>query len=990
MLDRKSLLTSSILAGAIALSAAPAAFAQTTSAPAATSDSEVEALIVTGSRIKRNEYTSSSPIQVITSEQSTLQGLADTGDILQKSSAASGSAQSNNLLTGYVVTGGENVSTISLRGLGANRTLVLLNGRRLAPAGQGGTVGPVDLNVLPSSIIDRTEILKDGASSIYGSDAVAGVVNIMTKKDFDGVELNAYGSVPTRGEGETYRLSGTAGKVFEKGYINLTADYNEQKALKVKDRSYTRCAEDYVFDADTGDRVDYLDSKTGKYKCFNAVNNSFQAAYNFGGIFQWDPTLANAPQGGYPAAALGLRGALPNFVRAARAGQPATYSYANYDNAAYQNSDAISPVKRGTIYLTGSYDITPNVEAYTEVLLNRRKSSGTSIMYLFETVSENNPNNSVADGLRASAAALGLPVGPRIPRGMRTEDDPPPAGDAIPLILLPHFQRETIDYGRFVGGLRGTINGGGFLNNWDWDVYGQYGKSDAKYTSDFIYADRVYATTGDSGLGCEQAAITISGGTCMDIDYFSPNVLAGNLTPAQKAFLIGQETGTTKYTQYSFEGSISGDLFTLPAGPVGAAFGATYRKDKLDDTPGYNAQNANYWGYSTAGRTAGSDEVKEIYGELAIPVFKDLPMVEKLDLSLSGRYTDYKSYGSDETYKVGLNWQLSSAFRIRSSYGTSFRAPALYELYLADQTSFFNGRDPCEKWEESSNARIQTNCAAVGVPQGYVSPSTPMVSTGGGIGRLKAETSKAATFGVIWTPSFMDLSLALDYFDIEVNNEVAAFGSQNILNACYGGTTFPNDFCSLFTRDPSSHDITLINDNYLNVASQKNRGLDFNARYQHEFTAGKLTVDGQFTWQFKDVTNLLEGGEPDDHNGETTEPDFTGVTNIRFDHDDWTVNWAIDMYGKASDTELIDGGDIHASTKYGRFLYYKQFTEFTAYHSLTVRKKFDKLTLQAGVLNLFDELPPAQSSGQFRIGTSALNAYDLRGRRVMFEVTKRW
>ena len=138
------------------------------------------------------------------------------------------------------------------------------------------------------------------------------------------------------------------------------------------------------------------------------------------------------------------------------------------------------------------------------------------------------------------------------------------------------------------------------------------------------------------------------------------------------------------------------------------------------------------------------------------------------------------------------------------------------------------------------------------------------------------------------------------------------------------------------------------------------------------------------------MTNLLEGGEPDDHNGETTEPDFTGVINARFDHDDWTVNWAVDMYGKASDTELIDGGDIHASTVYNQPVYYKQYTEFTAYHSLTVRKKFDKLTLQAGVLNLFDELPPAQSSGQFRIGTSALNAYDLRGRRVMFEITKRW
>jgi iron complex outermembrane receptor protein len=977
MLDRKLLLTSTILAGVIAASAPALAVAQDTPPPAAKpapakpapgEDAEVEALVVTGSRIKRTEYTSASPIQVITSEQSTLQGLADTGEILQKSSIASGSAQSNNLLTGYVVTGGSNVSTISLRGLGANRTLVLLNGRRLSPAGQGGTVGPVDLNVLPSSIIDRTEILKDGASSIYGSDAVAGVVNIMTKKDFDGLEVNAYGSVPTRGEGEVYRFSGTFGKVFDKGYFNVSGDYNEQKALKVKDRGYTSCAEDYKFDATTGARVDFIDPKTGRYKCYNAVNNAWQAADVYGGIFQYDPTLANAPPGGYPAAALGLHvpGVLPDWVRAARAGQPATYPYANYDSPAYQNADA-----------TGSYDLTPNVEAYGELLLNRRKSSGTSIMYLFETVSGDNYTN-LTQGVSAGLRAGGLGA----------------SGDAIPLILLPHEQSETVDYTRLVGGLRGTIQGLGFLNNWDWDVYGQYGKSDAKYTSDFIYADRVYATTGASApgalTGCDQSVITISHGTCMDINYFAPNVLAGNLTPQQKAFLIGRETGDTKYTQYAFEGSISGDLFNLPAGPVGGAFGATYRKDKIDDTPGYNAQNANYWGYSTAGRTAGSDEVKEIYGELAVPLLKAFPLVEKLDLSLSGRYTDYKSYGSDETYKVGLNWQISSAFRIRGAYGTSFRAPALYELYLADQTSFFNGVDPCERWGNSSNTRVQANCAAAGIPDNYTAPSTPQVSTGGGAGRLKAETSKATTFGVIWTPSFIDFSAAVDYFDITVNNEVAVFGASNILASCYGGTTFPNDFCSLFNRDPVTHDISVINDNYLNVAEQKNRGIDFNTRYTHEFALGKVTIDGQFTWQFEDVTNLLEGGIPDDHNGETTEPDFTGVINTRFDHDDWTINWSVDMYGKASDTELIDGGDIHASTRYNANLYSKQYTEFTAYHTLTVRKKFDNLAIQVGVLNVFDELPPAQSAGQFRIGTSALNAYDLRGRRVMFEVTKRW
>ena len=183
--------------------------------------STVEDVVVTGSRIRRNEFTSSAPIQVITSEQSTLEGLVDTTQILQESSVASGSFQTNNQLTGFVTTGGPGANSISLRGLGASRTLVLLNGRRVGPAGVQGTVGPVDLNVIPSSIIERVEILKDGASSIYGSDAVAGVINIITKSNLDGAVLDVYANQPFQQGGAQYRLSGAWGRTFEIGRAHV-------------------------------------------------------------------------------------------------------------------------------------------------------------------------------------------------------------------------------------------------------------------------------------------------------------------------------------------------------------------------------------------------------------------------------------------------------------------------------------------------------------------------------------------------------------------------------------------------------------------------------------------------------------------------------------------------------------------------------------------------------------------------------------------------
>jgi len=983
MLDRKVLLGSTVIAGfaaALAVATPAVSWAQTTP-PAATTteeedDSEVEALVVTGSRIKRNEFTSAAPITVITSEQSTLEGLVDTAEIIQSSSVASGSFQANSMLGGYVITGGTNVNTISLRGLGAERTLVLVNGRRLPPSGSGGTVGPGDLNVIPSTIIDRVEILKDGASSIYGSDAVAGVVNYITKKSTDGIELDVFGRVPFEGEGEVFQLSATWGKTFDRGFLSASASYYDQKALKVKDRDDTACAADYYVNTVTGTRADFIDPDTGKYKCYNAINNAWQAADVYGGIFQYDPTLADAPPGGYPAAALGLRAQLPDWVRAARAGQPATFPYANYDNENYDNADVISPIKRYSLFLTGGFDITPDIEAYGELLFNRREDSVDSYQYIFETVSASNPNNVVAPGLIAAGAS----------------------GDAIPLILLPYNFEQTVDYIRAVGGLRGSFGGESFLGGWDWDIYAMFGRSDADYTQDFIYADRVYATT-QFGVACDPVGFgNVSNYSCADlpggVPWFSPDVLAGNLSPAVDDFLRSRETGNTTYEQTMIEGSVSGDLFTLPAGPVGAAFGFVWRKDELNDTPGFNAQNQNYWGYSTSGITKGDDTVKELYGELEVPIFRSLPGIESLTANISGRYTDYESYGSDTTYKLGLNWQIVPSWRIRATRGTSFRAPALFELYLADQTGFTSAADPCVQWGLSSNPNVQANCAAEGIPDNYLgSGGSLLVQSGGGSGLLKAETSEATTVGVIWTPSFIDLNIAIDYFDIEVNDQVAKFGAGNILASCYRAetTNFPNDFCTLIDRNPNAgpdaNDITLINDNYLNINSQVNRGIDLTTRYRHEADFGNFIWDTQFTWQLEDVTQLLTGTATN-INGSTTEPDFTGTSNLRFERGEWTVNWAVDMIGKSSDSELQ--ADVLSSTKYNAIVYRKQFTEFTAYHSISVRKRWDDLTVLLGMNNVFDEGAPAQSAGQFRIGTAALNMYDVRGRRLFFNITKRW
>lgn len=977
------------LTAAMVVASPSLAFAQdATPPPAAQSSddvSDVEELVVTGSRIRRNEFTSSSPIQLITSEQSTLEGLVDTAEIIQSSSVASGSFQANSLLGGYVINGGTNVNTVSLRGLGAERTLVLVNGRRLPPSGSSGTVGPTDLNVIPSTIIDRIEILKDGASSIYGSDAVAGVVNYITKKSTDGIELDVFGRMPFESGGETFQLAATWGKVFERGYLSASASYYDQKSLKVKERDFTACASDYYVDSTTGGRADYIDPSTGKYKCYNALNNVWQANNVYGGFFQYDPTLADAPPGGYPNGALGLRSFLPDWVRSARGGQYDTFAYANYSSPIYDNSDILSPIKRYSLFVNGGFDLTPNVEVYGEFLFNRRDDSVTSYQYLAEFVSPFNPNNTVGIPLFNAAVSAGLADLPN--------------GYARPWILLPYNFEQTVDYTRAVGGARGTFGGAGFLSGWDWDAYLMAGRSDADYTQDFIYQDRVFATTDDPACTNTPFGGNISDFNCSavpgGIPWFTPQVMSGNLTADQMAFLRGRETGKTTYDQIMFEASITGDLFTLPAGPIGAAFGVAWRKDRLKDTPGFNARNQNYWGYTTSGITKGDDSVREAYAEFEVPIVRGVPGVESLTASLSGRFTDYESYGSGTTYKLGLNWQITPAWRVRATRGTSFRAPALFELYLADQTGFTQSSDPCVNWALSSSANIRANCASQGIPDNYTgSGSTLLTSSGGGIGRLKAETSEATTVGLIWTPSFINLNIAIDYFDIEVSDEVARFGAGNIMTGCYRAdpADFPSDYCTLIDRDltpgsPTLYDIELIRDNYLNINSQINRGIDLTTRYEHEFTFGSFVWDTQFTWQTKDVVQLLTG-DYSDNNGSTTEPDFTGASNLRFERGDWTVNWAVDFIGKASDSELQD--DFLDTAQYANIVLVKQHTEFMAYHSLSVRKEWDDFSLMIGLSNVFDEDPPAQSAGQFRIGTAALNMYDLRGRRGFVNFTKRW
>ncbi|PVM93889.1 TonB-dependent receptor plug domain-containing protein [Caulobacter endophyticus] len=1000
MLQRKFLLGTSMIVGLMAAAAAPTFAAAQTAAPA--DGTEVDELIVTGSRIKRSEYNSASPVQVITAESSSLAGMINPTEVLQSASVAAGSTQINNQFTGFVVNGGGGVNTVSIRGLGDQRTLVMLNGRRLPPAGTQGAVAAVDLNILPDAIVERYEILKDGASSVYGSDAVAGVVNVITRTNLDGGRLEASGRFGGGGDGgNEYTFSGAYGKVLDRGRFLISGQYYEQKALKYGDRKDLNCQEQYTFDPVTGQRNDWIDVDTGTYKCFGAS----------GALFNYIPVTVGATGAFYGSRARistdGPAYAANQPFWAAAAADPAMpgYRFAPLNDRDSVNSldaasDFISPVKRYTLYAEGQYDLNFG-ELYGEFLGHQRKSSQTNVQQLFPYIWENAP----CEVNPFNCAGSGIAPNTFVPQS---------------LVLTPYVFKQDVKVFRGLAGLRGKFGQGlGFLTGWDWDAYVSYSKNRGEYSLTGINSDLFLASIGGDWADtatytpyCTGFGYTLS--NCHAVNLFSDQVLrTGNLTPEDYAYLKLTEKGVTDYTQLIVEGQISGDILTLPAGKLAGAFGVSYRRDELDDKPGANLANQNFYNLATANRTKGDDAVTEAYGELEAPLLKGLPAVEALTLNLSGRYSDYKSYGSNSTYKAGLNWQLSNQYRLRTSYGTSFRAPALFERFLGDQGGYLSQAsvDPCIRWAGDGtsviNPVVAQNCAAQGIPGNYTGANPSVFITTGGGENLKPEKSKAFSAGFVWTPEFADLSVAVDYYEIEVNDQVTSNGAA-VVGQCYAAADFPtNPFCSLFTRDltvgsSTRYGITEIDGSFRNIVSQTSRGIDLTTRYSQDVGPGNFTLETQFSYTLEDTQELFPGNT-DDFNGLIGEPKVVGNTQARYRWNDVTLTWSTEFVGHQSNYDYQFGTDISAPSNYttpqGARYRGKNHAEAMWYHHLSLRYRTDTWEGLVGVSNVFNEAPPKVSPaladrGNYtygRVGSYAFaTQYDYIGRQAFVSLTRRF
>jgi iron complex outermembrane receptor protein len=1035
---------------------------QTIQNPNAPTAQDQNTIVVTGTRIKQPEFTSPDPVSRIDPALAKNEGKLELASTLQSSPIAAGSTQITQALSAnFVTNGGPGSQTIDLRGLGANRTLVLLNGRRAGPAGTRGGVSSFDLNVLPQSIVKNVDILKTGASSIYGSDAVAGVVNLITKTDFDGIQLDGFASVPTHAGGEQFSTSVLWGKKFDRGHVMVALDYFKQNELARGDRKYLACPEAFIFQPGSNQRADLIDPRTGKFHCEDLPVGqvwTYDFEYNYlyapGNMFLPNGVYTgnvNLIQYQYPGETLGVPPAIfapgtfstlvvpPGWFPTGY--DPASQAIQNDYNPFANEATIIPATKRYTLYADASYELTDGIEAYGEFLANRRKTyvNGFRQFWTFGYTASGGYcayfdcfGSGPIPGYGASYWATGW-TGLNLLSPTAVTDR---GSDS----------KQKVDYWRGVGGFRGDF--GNFLKGWSYDAYVQYSHNKGLYSNEQILQDAIDASYFQTA-SCVGQTLPVSGKQCMDLPWLDPYFLFGQFTPEQADYLFDWETGKTIYKQLSGEASITGTLFDLPAGPLGVALGVTARRDEIVDTPGAITLAANAWGSSSGGITAGHSVTTEAFGEVQIPLLKDKPFFRDLSFSGAARITNVKSVRASDgftdedkgnwTYKVGGNWAVSSWLRFRGTYGTSFRAPALFEQFKADETSFPSARaiDPCVNYgvnfaNGNISQQVRDNCA-LNIPfnGGFIPPTygggsiSATAHSSGGIGVLDPETSKALTGSVILTPRFAFLpdtrfSLAVDYYDIKVKGEVTQLGPVNIVLGCYESADFPNDpLCGLLQRgtfgtDP--HAITEVSDPYINIAAQETKGLDFTALIQHDLGGlGTLTFLGQATRTLKDEFALfattgesLLGVIDADRGSRTGSRKWVADLNLTWKlRNDWSLFWGTEIYGKASNNkEFSESHKIAGvpslcptSVLYGNFCVDVSVPTYW-YHSASISKQIGspnhRLELTLGMRNIFDKKPPQVSliggTGlPVTIGpVVATSQYDFLGRRVFFNLTKKF
>jgi iron complex outermembrane receptor protein len=853
----------------------------------------VQRVEVTGSRIRQVDLETAQPVQVMTQQQIQATGLVTVGDILNNLSSAGSPDFSKG---GSLVSNRENGGQyINLRNLGSNRLLVLVNGKRWTQTVDGYT----DMSTVPASMIERIEVLKDGASSIYGSDAIAGVVNIILKKSMEGGQLSLYTGRNQEGDGKNKDFSLSYGAGNDKASLMFGLSHTEQGVVwpmtrEISSYSYGPAHKTAGLGGGPWGRIAPLnpDGSVNSAPRYDKAGNLLNPGW-------FNKTLNHT--GTYDGVGTGADSRDPN-------------SYHNYVGAsadkynATQDMMLVMPNKLDTMFVKGELALPLDMKFSSTAMFSQRKSTSQIAGYPLQSTTQ------ASYPVYIDKDSYYNPYGNQV------------AGAANGQDLF--FARRTIEVPRVTENenrtvhLDATLEGNFELRGlpWNWSA----GYNHSAVTGSTLGTGNVNLLNLKRALGpsfmnasgvvqCGTAANPIGLSECTPF-----NILGGPSASTPEALAYVMSTGQATYgsTINSATADFGGELFTLPAGALGFAAGLEHREVKGYDRPGQFEQS----GYSTdlAGNpTAGRYTVKEAYAELNVPVLKGQPFAELLSFNLATRHSDYSNFGTANNSKISFMYKPVKDLLTRGTWAEGFRAPTLGDTFGGGQQSFDKFLDPCDTrfGAASSDPAVLARCVAAGTTPTYrqVDQSgTPIDSTGGSQGLtafmsgagnsfLKPETAVTKTLGFVYSPSFLPgFSGSLDWYNIKVKNRITGISATYVANECYiNGSA---DFCSVIKRDPATGQINALARGNANLGEMETEGFDVALSYRLPRTAyGQFTVRNETSYVDTFRTRSGADSEWNNYAGEYLYNRVKSNTHLDWNLGNWSASWGMRYYSPVKD-----------------------------------------------------------------------------------------
>ena len=846
-------------------------------------DEVLEEVVVTGSRIARPDLDRLEPTTVITSVTLDQRGYTDVGAALSEMpgfgvppSNASNVQSTNGIAQSYV----------DLYGLGSQRTLTLVDGRRFvsgnSPAA-GGVVAPggqVDLNVIPTKLIERVETISVGGAPIYGADAIAGTVNIILKKNFEGLDLDVQLGQSNRDDAQSRRVRALWGKNFAdgKGNVIWSAEYSDAKGLLGTDRE--EYAKDLSFIKPLGD---------SKYTQV-LISGMTVTSINFGGIPLVDDFFF-APGINIPASAFGVTNAqgqvlaFPSRRSSGSSLVPYNLGSTFYNNPVFssygdgerlsQTTNLLSPLQKLNTQVLGHYQLNDKVRLFGEAWFSSTHAQNLLAQPQYNTnffgaagqpsgnikIDINNPFLTATDRARIQSAL-----------------DAYGASPAFGSLFDPNWNNHTFYLSRANMDLQSGFATGDQITDrvvlgadgkfsvhgheYQWEVSGNWGYNRNTSVQPSViwqnFLNAVNATRDASGNvvcapGYTSAPVSALSSTCAPLNLF------GNGSPSRAAqdYITHNATASSITGQRDFLATINGDLFKLPAGEAKASVGFENRRESADFRPD-DFYQGSYGESAAVLPIGGSYTTNEFFGELLIPltsVAQGIPFLRSSEFEAAARRVSNSIAGTSTTWTAGLHWSPIQDLMFRGNKTHSIRAPAVTELFLPAVPTYSFANDPCDVnyigqgLDPATRAR---NCAAAGIPVGFNSNvvNATALGTNSGNTHLTSETAASQSFGVVIQPRWIPrLNLTADYIDINLTNAISSLSLTNIMDSCYDASTYPNNqYCTLFQRDPATHQVVNFQQGYVNAGNLHFTGIQLGADYHFTLPAnlGDIAMRAQY------------------------------------------------------------------------------------------------------------------------------------------------